>query len=214
MNSSVWRSNFSSLQQAVLASYLWKTADVRFIYSFAKLLDKPPLELAHPIISVKPNTAENSGHHRKWQNTRENRRSTVLERTPLVHPVAQGIINSARVTLWQMLFQSLLKDLQWPQLSQAILCMIVVGGFSFHMPHNSQFESALLHLNSLLLRPTVTSELTPISIHPFSERVLCFSWSTVSHKQNRIALCSGLHTLIICLPFKQQGETPSSHNAP
>lgn len=170
MNSSVWRSNFSSLQQAVLASYLWKTADVRFIYSFAKLSDKPPLELAHPIISVKPKTAENSGHHRKWQNTRENRRSTVLERTPLVHPVAQGIINSARVTLWQMLFQSLLKDLQWPQLSQAILCMIVVGGFSFHMPHNSQFESALLHLNSLLrglLWPL--SYLQLVSIHFLKE---------------------------------------------
>lgn len=51
-----------SLQQAILALHLWKTADIRIIYSFAKLPNKPPLELAHPAFNVKPNTARNSGH--------------------------------------------------------------------------------------------------------------------------------------------------------
>lgn len=100
MNSSVPRSNFSSdmhisLQQAVPALYLWKTADVRIIYSFAKLPNKSPLELAHPTFSVKPNIARNTEKRAEYH--RESHRSTVLKRTsgvPFVHSVAQGIFNS------------------------------------------------------------------------------------------------------------------------
>lgn len=65
---------------------------------------------------------------------------------------------------WWMLLQSLLKDLHRPQLSQAVLCMIMVGGLSSPTPHNSWFES-LLHLISFLcgiLWPLSYLQLVPI----------------------------------------------------
>lgn len=88
------------------------------------------------------------------------------------------------------------------------------GSRSFFLHTSQQPVWIFAAFKLITLWASVTSELSPMSTHPFSERVLYFSWSALSDKQNRIALCSALYTLIICLPFKQHHETPSGNDAP
>lgn len=131
------------LQQPIPALYVWKTADVRFIYTYTKLSSKPLLKPTHPTFRVKLRQSK------KTRSISENCRKTESQkhsakRTPGVRPVHPVALRHNQCCQYQVFSNLFLKIFTDHSLSRQSLHMIIVRDL---LPQ-IQFESSLLHLNS------------------------------------------------------------------